>query len=78
MSNKLPVTITAVWVRNTGERIEALVEIDGEFVKILDDYCGPMEFAISHIVEGRGILSYQNAALRQVQQAAPELAKVNE
>lgn len=76
MSNKQPVTITAVWVRNIGEQLETLVEIDGEFVKILDEYCGPMEFVISHIVEGRGILSAQPPAPDNADwQAANRLVK---
>jgi hypothetical protein len=53
--NKTSVGITAIWLRNLGDRLIVEVEIDGKWISVMDDFGGPMEFAVSHIVEARGV-----------------------
>lgn len=55
-NQKTPICITGLMVRNEGERIISEVEIDGQWIEVINELCGPMEFAISHIVEPAGII----------------------
>lgn len=50
------VCITGLMVRNEGDRIIAEIEIDGRWFEVINEFVGPMEFSISHIVEPDGII----------------------
>lgn len=57
MAKSDPEPVTAVWVRNIGNRIQMLVEIDGVWRVVVDDHHDCGESVISHIVEARAFRS---------------------
>jgi hypothetical protein len=54
---KEAVPVTGVWLRNVGDKIEVLVEVNGEWRVAIHGYTlGYRDQEISHIVEPAGIL----------------------
>jgi hypothetical protein len=54
--NKEPICITGLMVRNEGKRLIAEIEYNGQWVEVINEWVGPMEFVISHIVEPIGMI----------------------
>ena len=57
---QLPVEITGLMLRNAGSYIYVELEINGKWVEVLREFCGPMETAISVIMEPDGIRNIIN------------------
>lgn len=55
--DKQPIPITAVHVRNVGDHLICELEINGQWIEILNAYAGPMAFSVGQIIEWRGIQS---------------------
>jgi hypothetical protein len=55
------VCISGLMLRNQGHNLIVEIEVDGRWATVINEYCGPMEFAISHIVEGGGLVKRANS-----------------
>jgi len=59
VSRKTPMTISGVWLRTEGiglnMNVVVLVEINGEWVRVITTHASGMEGEISHICEALGI-----------------------
>jgi hypothetical protein len=52
MAKQEPVAVSGIWLRSRGTYMEVLVERDGEWYVVIEEYGN----SISHIVEPLGIL----------------------
>lgn len=49
--------VSGVWLRTLGGQMQVLVEIDGVWRLVIDEYAPLREQSISHIVEPSGMLA---------------------
>lgn len=57
---KTVVRITAVWSRRSGDYVETLVEVDGEWKMAIREH---IDAPFSHIAEGRGAENWKDDPL---------------
>jgi len=51
------VSISGLWLRAYGKRMQVLIEMAGAWYVVIDEYAPLGEQSISHIVEPRGIVA---------------------
>lgn len=61
-----PISVTGIMLRNAGKELIVEAEINGRWVVVIREWVGPMEFAVSHIVEPLGIQRRMNESLNTV------------
>jgi len=63
MNIKKVVPVSGIMLRNAGQELIVEAEIDGNWVEVIREFVGPMQFSISYIVEPDGILRNVGAFL---------------
>jgi len=51
------ISISGLWLRSYGKRLQVLVEMAGAWYVVIDEYAPEANQSISHIVEPRGIVT---------------------